>query len=501
MKPMLSDILTADPSCFFTETPVALFRRAVQCYPDKEAVRGFGGSMTYRQLEEHSNALAARLIHQEKLIPGELVAFSVGRSPEALVAILGIWKAGGAYVAIDPMCPPEHNRRCLEAGSVRVKIDRAYLEKALTENAGAPPVDRSEMGNLALIIFTSGSTGTPKGVRLLHSCVSASVSSFSALSLRSSDVFASFSSLVFIAALYDIAVSLCLGCTLCFVPEEIRRDIHRVADFYIRQQISVTFLPPHMACKYIELDEASPLRLLLVGSEPVRNLKPRSYDIINVYASSEACAVISHYRINDQRHNYPIGQLMPALRGYIAGEDGQQVPDGQVGELWLSGPQLFDGYLDLPEVNRERIVPNPFEANNSRYAKVFKTADMVRQVNGVLEYVCRKDNMYKIRGFRVEASGVELCLLRYPGIREACVVCFTDAGGTNILFGYFLADTRIDHHSLRAWMARELPHYAIPSGLVQMDRFPHTLSGKVDRRGFQPPKELNDHKQLEKLYF
>ena len=502
MTTMLSDDLLANKERFFSETPVALFHRAAGRYPDKAAICSEKYSMTYRELDQKSDALADYLVNHEQIGRDEVIAFSVGRGPEALIAILGIWKAGAAYVALDPLCPAEHTRRCLEVGKVRICIHDDYLIRVL-ENAAkdVPFTDRSKRDHLALIIFTSGSTGKPKGVRILHANISASISSYDVLHLRSNDVFASFASLVFIASVYDIAVSLALGCTLYFVPETIRRDIHKLAAFYIKHQVTVTFLPPHMACKYIEIDTGSPLHLLLVGSEPVRNLKKRNYDIINVYASSEACAVISHYRVKDERAAYPIGEIVPSLRGYIVGDDGQPVPDGAEGELWLSGPQIFDGYVGLPELNRTRILQNPFEKADHRFEKVFKTSDIVRRRNGVLEYICRKDTMYKIRGFRVEASCVELCLLQYPGIKEASAVCFEDAGGTNILFGYFIANNLIEHHALRKWLSGQLPYYAVPTGLVQVDHFPRTLSGKVDRKGFQPPKKLNDHKLLGELYF
>lgn len=501
MQELLSEFLSAHKGEAFSQTIPALFRQAARWYPNKTAVQLEAESMTFQELDQASDRLAEYLAGR-RVQPGEVVACAAGRSVASIAIILGIWKAGAAYVALDPEYPEAHNRHCLEAGRVRLSVGRGDLLSVLAAGDPARPPfpDRSRPDGLALILFTSGSTGTAKGVCLRHASLSASVSNFDAIPFHSTDRFASFSSLLFIASVYDISLCLSLGCTLHIVPEHIRRNIRALAGFYIKNRISVSFLPPHMAAKYMAVDEGSPLRLLLVGSEAPRNLDRRPYAIVNVYASSEACAIISHYDIVDRRHRYPIGTLVPALEGYVVDDQGRPVRPGAVGELWLAGPQIFDRYLDLPEANARCFAPNPFDGRPG-YDRVFKTADMVRQLpGGALEYICRTDHMCKVRGFRVELTGVEEVMRTIPGVWDACVTCFTDHGGTSILFGYYQSAQPLDHQAMRRALGDRLPHYAVPVGLVWTEEFPRTLSGKVNRHGFPPPPELDDHKLLAQRY-
>lgn len=174
--------------------------------------------------------------------------------------------------------------------------------------------------------------------------------------------------------------------------------------------------------------------------------------------------------------------------------------ENEPGELWISGPQVTRGYRNMPELNRERFCPNPF-CGESPYDRVFKTGDMVAAgKDGELIYLGRRDNMVKIRGFRVELAGVERCMIQFPGMREVCCVAHRDSGGTNLLFGYYIADREIDHEKLRVYLKDYLPYYMIPSALIRCGEFPRTLSGKVNRRAFVPPAELDDHKRIEQLY-
>ncbi len=511
---ILSEILEQNTSLFSENTVVGLFRIAASWYPDKTAVSDSHSSLTYRELDAASDRLAAYLLCHEKLAYAcrkgsddapsseEIIAVSIDRSPEAVIAVLGIWKAGAGCMALDAQCPKVLTQRRLALAHTHVIIDSAYLARALREQPGCPSgVDLSTPDRTAMIIFTSGSTGEPKGVRLLHANIAASIRSFRVLPLYSTDIYASFASLVFVAALYDIAVCLTLGCTLVFVPDDIRRDIRRIAQFYIKEQISVSFLPPHMACKYMDVDAGSPLRLLLVGSETVRNLRKRPYEIVNVYASSEACAIISTYKVREAADTYPIGTPVPGLHAFLLSEDGLPAAEGETGELWISGPQVFHGYLNLPALNRERFRPNPFDKGTAGFEKMFRTGDLARRENGQLIFAGRKDSMYKIRGFRVEGEAVERAILSCPEIKEAAAVCHTDNRGARILFAYFSADHIVDHRNLRDFLAARIPYYEIPTGLIQLPALPRTLSGKIDRHAFQPPAEIDDYKLVKKLYY
>lgn len=499
MKKKWSDYLLNHPALFLENSIVGLFRLAVKQEPEKEALRADGIRLTYEELERQSNQIARELT-EAGVQKGEIIAVRTGRSAQTIAACLGIWKIGCAYVFMDSDCPKHHNALCMEECEICHEVTQELAERAFCRQSGEWLEEQGERDRLAVVVYTSGSTGKSKGVLISQANLAASVSNFGEIGFNSDDHYGCFASMMFIASVYDIAMSLSIGATLCLIPDGIRRNIREVARYYIAQKITATFLPPHMAMKYIGLDEGSPLRLLISGSEPVRNLGPRSYEIINVYASSEACAIASYYSVKDQRKAYPIGRVVSALRYYIVDGNGNQVSEGEEGELWISGPQVSRGYCKMPELTAKHFCPNPF-CGEAPFERVFKTGDMV-SVNEAGELVShgRLDNMVKIRGFRVELTGVERHMLEYPGIKEVCCTAHTDSGGTNLLFGYYISEVPIDHEDFRSYLSTVLPYYMIPVGLVRCEDFPRTLSGKVARREFLPPAELDDRQKLAERY-
>ena len=500
MKDKWSDRLLAEPSLFRGHSVVQLFRMAAAFDPDREAVVSEEGSISYAVLEAQSNRIAHALVGAG-ITPGSIVLLRTGRSIGSIAALLAIWKVGCAYVYVDDASPADYNSFILSQCGDSFVVTAEFVREALAAESDAFFEEIGDPDRLAVIIFTSRSTGKPKGVMLSHRSVTASASNcVLELGLTSDDRFTCYASLMFVAAVNDICASLCAGCTILLVPREVRRHIDQVAEYYLNSRATIAFLPPHMAQKYMDMPQSPYLKLLMVGSEPARNLRKQPYNIINIYASSEGASIIAYYRIHDARTEYPIGNPMPTYRCYIVNEKGELAKKGEKGELWISGRQLFDGYLGLDKLNAEKIIPNPFTSDPD-FERVFKTADLVYESDDGMMYCGRVDHMVKVRGFRIELTGVEEHMLKYPGIKEACCTTFKDGGGTNILFGYYISDTEIDHEKYRAFLAEEMPKYMIPTGLVRCEDFPRTPSGKVARRNFTPPPELEDHKLLAKLYY
>ena len=265
---------------------------------------------------------------------------------------------------LESACPSSQNAYCMGQCHVRIQVTVEMIERAEAEQSGEIFLERGAPNRLAVVVYTSGSTGNPKGVLLSQANLAAMAANFGDIGFRSDDEYCCFASLMFIASVCDIVVGLALGMTLHLIPNEIRKDIHAIAGYYRENSITVTFLPPHMACKYMDCDEESPLRMLLVGSEPVHNLRKKPYRIEGIYASSEGCGIISHWNIEDEQPTYPIGRVVHGLKHYIVDENGQRVAPGQRGELWISGPQVCYGYLDLPEKNKKCFAPNPFSSQH-----------------------------------------------------------------------------------------------------------------------------------------
>lgn len=500
MNERYSDYLRKEANFLNTCTLIAAFRKAMAFAPDKVALFSAEHSYTFRDLERMSNQLA-RALDRIGIQPGDFVAVMSGRSIETIVAILGVWKAGCAYVFLDRDYPVKRNLECMKECGARLILTTQFIDDAIENMDSEDFLDRSTREGVAVIVYTSGTTSRPKGVLLTHRNIVASISNFTELDIHSDDVYCCFANLMFVASVYDISLCICIGCTLTLMPKELRRSISGIAEFYVQNKITVSFLPPHMAKKYQAYDVGSPLRVLICGSEPVRNLNKRSYKIAHVYASSEACAVVSHYWIEDERTSYPIGKPVANIKCYIVDEDGHEVKNGDEGELWISGPQVTHGYLDEPEANRKHFHENPFTTEEG-FQTVYRTGDIVSlDADGNLICHGRADGMVKVRGFRIELSAVEATILKFPGIDEVKCEVFRDKGGENILFGYYTSKAEIDHGELRQFIGRSIPYYMIPTGLVRVEQFERNLNGKIVQHQFQMPAYIDDHKKCAQLYY
>jgi amino acid adenylation domain-containing protein len=476
-----------------------LFRQSAAKYADKTAVYCKGRRLTYAELEERSNILACRLVaHGVKR--EDIIGITLGRCVDALVAMLAAWKAGAAYFYHDPRLPQSLLEDITQQCHCPLLIDEIFLQ-CIDWRQAAPAIDFSAPESLALLIFTSGSTGSPKGVMIEHRNVTAMIASAESFALSESDAFCVFPSYTFVAALSDTFPALLAGSSLYIIEDERRRDINLIIDYFLEHQITISFLPPHMAEKFIEKEAGrTNLRLLLVGSDNMHNLSPQRYEILHVYGASESCSLIADYAVRDIRVKYPVGKVKPGFRYYIVDEDGAPVHSGQEGELWLAGPQVSRGYLNNQPKTMSNYALNPF-SQAAGFERVFKTNDIVRElIGGALEFVSRKDNMYKVRGFRVEAGAVESVMLQYPMLKDAVVKGFYDDNGNNILCGFFLANERLDPKAIKVFLRSKLPYYMAPCCIIQLDSFPRNENGKVNRSEFRVPPEINDHKLLEKLY-
>lgn len=484
---------------FKQKTFCELFLDTVKAFPEKVAVSGIYGTFTYQELEEKSNIFAAHLL-EKGMKAGEVVGVCAGQSVWSVIFMIGIWKAGGAYVYIDSTHPKKRQHQIMEECQCRFVIGRDFAEK-INWSEKKEHINHSKRDEMALLIYTSGSTSKPKGVMISHRNVMCAISNFDRLSLSEEDVYGVFPSFSFVASVFDLYASLAVGASVRIIQKAIRKDIKGLLNCYIEHNISLTFLPPHMAGKLGNIEDGkTSLRLLLVGSDMPRNLVPSHYEIRNVYGASEMTSIISEHEITEAKFYYPIGRLNSTIRGYVVDEDGKLLPAGEEGELWLASDQVAMGYYKDPKRTESFFMENPFSKEEG-FLRLFKTKDLVRMdTDGTIHYLGRMDFMYKIRGFRVEASAVETAM-RCTGLaRECAVVAFEDQGGTNILCGYFEAEEKVDVKKFKEALKESLPYYMIPTALFQVEALPRTLSNKIDRGKLEAPKELNDHKLLEKLY-
>ncbi|MGL6198848.1 MAG: amino acid adenylation domain-containing protein [Lachnospiraceae bacterium] len=463
------------------------FKRTVSKYSSKIAVVWNEQAITYKELDEKSTWLAETIAGQG-IGKEQIVAIDLGRNIDAVAAMVAVLKAGCAFVFTDAKLPPERKNYILNDCNCQLIINNEYINNLdhmlRKQPAACSPED------LAVVIYTSGSTGKPKGVMIEQQNIAALIDSYSDMDIREDDVFGVFPNFSFIAAMNDIFTPLSIGATIDIVPEDIRKHITLMSQYYLEHKITVTYLPPHMVLKYLKCDrENATLRLLLVGGEAAHNLGKRRYDIRNVYAATELCQNVSNHLITEATADCPIGKIKKNLKYYILDEDNQEVRPGEIGELCISGQQISRGYLNLPELTAKQFISNPF-TQEPTYEVLFKTRDLVRELpDQTLCFVGRKDYMLKIRGYRVEPKEVEGAMLRFPGIDEAVVTAYKVEGRSDTLCGYYTANKEINEDELREFLRNIVPSYMVPAKMIKMDSFPHNHNDKIDRGQLPPPGE------------
>ncbi|MBB6131888.1 amino acid adenylation domain-containing protein, partial [Mucilaginibacter lappiensis] len=392
------------------------------------------------------------------------------RSLEMVIGILGVLKAGGAYVPIDPGYPQDRIDYILsDTGSALVLSQRGLQEKEefilpedkvvyidLTEafyraeDSSAIP-SYSGSGDLAYVIYTSGTTGLPKGVMVEHQGVINLVFAQQLqLETNSESKVLQFASLVFDASVSEIFSALLLGAELSILPPDIRQDASLLGEYITNHHINIATLPPALLIA-IPHAEFSDLETLIVAGESSSSELLRRWRIgrrlINAYGPTEGTVCVSMHQYESGDLNTNIGRPISNTQVYVLDGNGNPVPVGVSGELYIGGAGLSRGYLNRSELTAERFIANPFctEADKAKgYTRLYKTGDLVRWLSdGNLEYLGRNDDQVKIRGYRIELGEVEHALSGVPGIGQSCVVCrerVTEGGTIKYLVGYYVAE-------------------------------------------------------------
>ncbi|MEU6404218.1 amino acid adenylation domain-containing protein [Streptomyces sp. NPDC046985] len=493
------------PVPFRTASGIAeLFEAQVRARPAQRAVVCGDRSLDYASLDRRANRLAHALAARS-VRPGDVVGLHLGRSVDLAVGVLGVLKAGAAYLPLDPALPVERLAGMAEDADCPLVLSDQDLagrpdrwrELGAVEAEGgagerAPVTDRSP-DSLAYVIFTSGSTGRPKGVAVEHGSVLNLFDVWqSRMGAPAGEVGSAWSSIGFDASVHELLLPLTTGGELHIVPEELRGDPAEVLDFLREHAVEQVFLPP----AYVRwIDEAPAERLrglrvrtLLTGVESLTEaalyrmtrLLP-GLRICFGYGPTEATLYsTAYYDPRPVDRPCPIGRPLPGTRLYVLDARMRPVPPGVVGEVYLGGAGLARGYLGRPELTEERFPPDPFVAGE----RVYRTGDLARRLpDGQAHYVGRGDDQVKLRGFRIEPGEVEAALVALPEVREAVVLADRDAAGQQRLvagIGRGDAPAR-DAHGWRTALARRLPDYMIPAVFVELPELPLNRSGKPDR--------------------
>ncbi len=490
-----------------------IFEEQARARPQAIAVSCGDSRRTYGELNARANQLA-HYLREQGVARGSVVAVCLERSPDMIVALLGILKASAACAPLDPASPRERIAKMLEDLRPTLVITQRDLSRLVSPSeaqafrldadwdkvAGQPTGHlRCEAGpeDVAYISFTSGSTGRPKGVCVPHRGIVRLVKNNPFAEFSSDEVFLQLGPISFDASSFEIWGSLLNGGRLVLAPPQLP-SLSELAILLERQGVTTAWLTAGLFNQIIEeMPEAlRPLRQLLTGGDVLSPPHIRKAldclpgcRIINGYGPTENATFTTTYAIPrefDGRHSVPIGRPIANSECYVLDEHLQPVPIGTAGELHVGGDGLAAGYLNRPELTAERFIDHPFRPG----ARLYKTGDLVRYLpDGNLEFLGRIDSQVKIRGYRVEPGEVEMRLLQHPAVRQCAVIARADRSGTRQLAAYFVPDT--DHEpssaELRDFVRQHLPEYMVPAFFVSLRALPLSATGKVDRRSLPEP--------------
>jgi amino acid adenylation domain-containing protein len=483
--------------------------------PDALALIDGDLSLSYQDLNQRANQLA-HYLQTLGVKPNMLVGLCIERSIDMVVGLLGILKAGAAYVPLDPSYPSERLAFMLQNAEVSVLVTRLRsaalfslqdtqvvcldddvlgLASMSTDN----PASVASVDDLAYTVYTSGSTGQPKGVQITHRSLLNVVFWYrQTFAVKTSDRATLFFSPAFDVTGEDVWSHLTAGSSLYIIDESISFNPTAIRNWLVDKRITIANFPTVLVESLIALDwpATSSLRAMLVGGDTLHSYPPASlpFALFNNYGPSETTIVATVgpvYPTEDATTPPSIGRPIANMYVYILDEHLQPVALGEPGEIYIGGVGVARGYLNRPELTAERFIIDPFR--NDPDARLYKTGDLAQFLpDGQLMFLGRVDYQVKIRGFRIELGEIEKGLRQLPGIREAVVVAREDKPGTKRLVAYITTTQKnlFTVESLIKALKEKLPDYMLPSTFVEMETLPLTPNGKIDRRALPVPSSI-----------
>ncbi|MCP4020306.1 MAG: amino acid adenylation domain-containing protein [Desulfobacteraceae bacterium] len=495
--------------------------------PDATALCFEDQTLSYRELDTRSSQLANFLMNKG-LDSGMLAGLYLERSIEMIVGLFAILKAGAAYVPIDPDYPDKRIKFIIENSKSRMVLTQGKLVKTLIlddsveiilldadkaaierESKTSPPIS-CHKDQVAYVIYTSGTTGVPKGVMVSHKNVARLFTSTKDwYHFNKTDVWTLFHSIAFDFSVWEIFGALSHGGKLVIIPYFVSRSPKSFFDLLIKEKVTVLNQTPSAFNQLIHgqsFENAGSdlsLRWIIFGGEAlnIRDLKPwfdkygdKVPVLVNMYGITETTVHVTYrpLKMSDINEDKSIiGCAIPDLTLFILDDQLNPVPEMVKGEIHVGGAGVSLGYLDRPNLTREKFIKNPFD--NGR-TTLYKTGDLARVLpDKDIEYLGRKDSQVKLRGFRIELSEIESVLSRHDSVRENAVILKADQTRDKHIVAYVTGDVSIP--DLRVFLKKYLPLYMIPSFFIKMGKLPLTAHGKLDKAALPPPEQLAPQSQ------
>jgi amino acid adenylation domain-containing protein/non-ribosomal peptide synthase protein (TIGR01720 family) len=486
-----------------TDTLVSLFEERVRQTPGKTAIVYEDTVLSYAQLHERSNRLAHLLSAQYAVKPNDFVGIMVERSEQMMIGLLGILKAGAAYIPLDPAYPLERIAYVLEDSAAAVLLTDRKLEQgisytgalvSLDEISGQPATDLAPLNTAAdpcYLIYTSGSTGLPKGVNISHSNVLNFIAAMDRqLPLQTTDCMLAVTSTSFDISVLELFWTLVNGVEVVIHPADIlMNDLDRyMAAGRLHQPVTMMQSTPSFMKLAIDGEGSGAflgsLRLLLLGGEAVplalvnRLMAEYPAGIYNMYGPTETTIWSCVHKFEAGADSVSIGRPILNTQVYILDKQLQLLPPGVPGDLYIGGKGLAKGYWKRPALTAERFIENPFDAN----ALIYRTGDIARWLeDGSIELAGREDQQVKIRGYRIEPGEIEHQLSAFDTITDAAVVA-VEKDGEPSLVAYYVGTEDLPAGQLKAFLLKKLPAYMVPAAYVRLAEMPLTPNGKTDRK-------------------
>ena len=489
-----------------SDSVLTRFKKIAAELPDKTAIVFQDISYTYRELDELTDRLAAKIYQLASEVTGkthlaeEVVAIILPRNEQTMILPLAAVKAGLGYEPLDPSYPPDRLNFMVKDADVCMLLADDALADVVNEFTGrvvtvselyamdTPDVhiETPKPEDLFIMLYTSGSTGAPKGCQIENGNIVAYAHGMRHTFYTRDDNVAAYASFSFDVNMADVFCTLLVGGTVHLVPEEVRMNLDRLAEFFDASEITTLLLTTQVGVQFLQnYPKLKTLRLLVMGGEKLPAVEPSgiSYTIANGYGPTENCCGVSIFPIREWEPNIPIGKPIATIHGYVLDKTNHRLPAGAAGEYCLSGPQVSRGYLNRPDKTAEAYQQSPFDP-----FRMYHTGDIVRyRQSGDIEFVGRKDGQVKIRGFRIETKEVEAVIRGYEGIRDVTVQAYDFESGGKYLAAFVVGDEAIDIQKLTAYVKSRKPAYMVPSVMMQIDKIPLTVNQKVDKKALPKP--------------